>query len=343
MTSSAESDTFLAYGRADGAISLHDKETEQLIGGPLAAHDTRVTALAFRRDGKRLASADSQGTILLWPVGIQAWQERACDIAGRVLTPDEAKLYLGVAHYRSACPLQPREGEVPAPTIPAQDSPDMVKVDAGWFLMGCNENADEDCMAGEDTGRVFVDTFYIDRTEVTVAQYRACVEAGACTDPGIIDREACNWQRPDSADHPINCVNWFQASKYCHWKDKRLPLEAEWEKAARGEDGRKFPWGNNEFSATSEKWANVADLVGTDYKDGFKMTAPVGTFPRGASPDEALDMAGNVYEWVSDRIAGGRGMRGGSFKQEWYFARTSYRRKLGEKAQHDDVGFRCAR
>jgi serine/threonine-protein kinase len=203
----------------------------------------------------------------------------------------------------------------------------MVKVPAGEFWMGCNEKVDQECDADEKPGRsVSVDAFSIDRTEVTVAQYRDCVEAGRCTDPATTG--SCNWGQAGRDDHPVNCVDWSKAKAYCEWAGKRLPTEAEWEKAARGTDGRKYPWGND-WSASK---ANVGD-------DGTK---PVGSYPSGASPYGAVDMAGNVWEWVSDKVGDGRGLRGGSWNNNARLARASNRFSYDPDTRSNYVGFRCA-
>jgi sulfatase modifying factor 1 len=148
---------------------------------------------------------------------------------------------------------------------------------------------------------VNVDAFYIDQFEVTNDQYRACFEAGECTSP----MNSYFFTRSQYGDHPINAVSWLQASQYCAWAGKRLPTEAEWEKAARGPDGRLFPWGDDfEPSranlcdeACIEQWADPNTF------DGFEVTAPVGSFPEGVSPYGLYDMAGNVSEWVADWYA----------------------------------------
>jgi formylglycine-generating enzyme required for sulfatase activity len=193
---------------------------------------------------------------------------------------------------------------------------------------------------------VYLDAFYIDRTEVTNAQYRACVEAGACSQP----HDTGWYNDPNRAEHPVVYVDWNQANAYCRWAGKRLPTEAEWEKAARGTDGRTYPWGNSDPDCNK---ANYGDCVGDK--------TAVGSYPAGASPYGALGMAGNVCEWVADWYDLGyysqsptrnppgpdsgeeRGLRGGS----WVFlpglCRNAVRGWAAPDDQHDVVGFRCAR
>jgi formylglycine-generating enzyme required for sulfatase activity len=135
---------------------------------------------------------------------------------------------------------------------------------------------------------VTLDAFCLGRTEVAVAQYGRCVRAGACPTPA--PSQDCNFDQPGRTDHPVNCVDWTMAQAYCRWAGGRLPTEAEWEHAARGRDGRLYPWGN---AAPSRQlcWDRSAG------------TCPVGTFPDGASPFGLLDMEGNVAEWVADCYA----------------------------------------
>jgi formylglycine-generating enzyme required for sulfatase activity len=348
----------VAAGHADGSIVLRDVETEREIGEPLVGHDNSVTALAFSRKGTTLASADSDGTILLWPVDLEAWKRRACRMAGRSLTDSERNRFLGDAAYEPACRSPRNTPETPAtiasdtdtiPTVPK----DMVLVPAGWFSMGCNADIDKECYSDEAWHRVYVETFAIDRTEVRVADYRQCVEdSAACDKPNT--GKFCNWGEEKRDEHPVNCVDWFQAKKYCEWKGRRLPREAEWEKAARGPKGNKYPWGNDDFGADSKLWANIADetakrelgsRIQSDdkgYDDKFPTTAPVGSFLEGASPYGALNMSGNVWEWVWDKIPGGRGLRGGSWDINARDARASYRLSYAPDARSSSVGFRCA-
>jgi formylglycine-generating enzyme required for sulfatase activity len=180
----------------------------------------------------------------------------------------------------------------------------MVHVPAGTFTMG---GLDDD---QRPPHRVTLSAFCIDRTEVTVKSYAACVAAKTCVAPHVEVSPFCN--RDDRPDHPINCIDWSQAVAYCTWTGARLPTEAEWEGAARGTDGRLYPWGNEDPSAKrvnacgrecvafgkrvlKREWPAMYDG-----DDGWETTAPVGSFPAGASPFGALDMAGNVWEWTAD-------------------------------------------
>lgn len=177
-----------------------------------------------------------------------------------------------------------------------KDDAVMVYVPAGEFLMGSTDEdigavLDEcsDCERSwfsdeQPQHTVYLDAFWIDRTEVTNAQYRKCVEAEACKESGCWDESDVN-----APDQPVVCVVWDDAQDYAAWVGGRLPTEAEWEKAARGTDGRLYPWGN------SPPDCHKANYVGCAGK-----ALPVGSHPEGASPYGVLDMAGNVFEWVAD-------------------------------------------
>jgi formylglycine-generating enzyme required for sulfatase activity len=178
------------------------------------------------------------------------------------------------------------------PSSDARPGAAMVDVPQGPFWMGCNEALDADCSGNEyPYHEVTLSAYRIDVTEVAVVAYADCVDAGACSEPD--SGAACNWSAVGRGDHPINCVDWQQAADYCAWAGKRLPTEAEWEKAARGTDGRKYPWGSD---APTCSLANFYYGVG-GCADG---TVPVGSSPAGASPYAALNLAGNVGEWVAD-------------------------------------------
>jgi len=191
---------------------------------------------------------------------------------------------------------------VAASTVPAASSPascaascdvplvaaaaTMVKIPAGSFASGCKDAADTDCYGDESSVLTYVSEFFIDRTEVTQSAYKQCIDAGACTAPATTTTYFNPTTMPQ---HPVADVTWYQAAQYCKWAGKRLPTEAEWEKAARGRDGRKYPWGTLAPDCTL---AN-ANNCNTKFQ-------AVGSHPTGASPYGVLDMAGNVAEWVRD-------------------------------------------
>jgi formylglycine-generating enzyme required for sulfatase activity len=142
--------------------------------------------------------------------------------------------------------------------------------------------------------------FGIMRTEVTNAQYRACVEAGVCTVPSTYD-ERCHYGDGSYAEHPVVCVEREQARDYASWVGGALPIERQWLRACQGDDGRTYPWGEATPDATLANFdGNVND------------TTPVGSYPAGASPHGELDMAGNVWEWVDD---GNYAVLGGAFSR----------------------------
>ncbi len=180
------------------------------------------------------------------------------------------------------------------------DAAPMVFVPAGDFEMGaaaqtgldiCQQYRD-DCLLEDfaDEGpahTVSLDAYWIYQLEVSNALYKVCVEAGACSSPALTEF----YNLEAYADHSVVYVTWYDAESYCQWAGGRLPSEAEWEKAARGTDGRTYPWGEQEADCT------LANFRGCTFEG---ITAPVGSTPAGASPYGALDMAGNVLEWVED-------------------------------------------
>jgi formylglycine-generating enzyme required for sulfatase activity len=160
-----------------------------------------------------------------------------------------------------------------------------VFVPEGDFTMG---STIDDTQADEDEKpphQVFLTSFWIDRTEVTNAMYLHCISKKVCTPPA----QSTFYTKPGYANHPVIGISWVQAQEYCEWVERRLPTEAEWEKAARGIDGRIYPWGD---IAPTVELAN--------FNHHFNETVPVGMYEQGASPYGALDMAGNAWEWVAD-------------------------------------------
>ncbi len=248
----------------------------------------------------------------------------------------------------------------------AVDGVEMMLVPAGEFLMG---STDADAKAGSDENPqhpVHLDAFWIDRTEVTNARFVQLLNklgghTGACGGKNCVETQAEDRYshileqdgrysvESDFEEHPATQVSWYGAQAYCTWAGARLPTEAEWEKAARGVDGRIFPWGNE-----------APDCDKAQYGDCGGSTVPAGTRQAGASPYGVLDMAGNVWEWVSDwydpayydaspdRNPQGpdsgvrRVFRGGSWGYLPAFLRAADRARNRPAYAGFNVGFRCA-
>jgi eukaryotic-like serine/threonine-protein kinase len=225
----------------------------------------------------------------------------------------------------------------------------LVYVPEGEFLMGSSD-ADVDANPDEKPRhKVYIDAFWIDRTEITWGMYEKCVTAKQCTPPGDILGD----DNIGDDTFPVKNVNWDQAAAYCTWARRHLLTEAEWEKAARGTDGRIYPWGNQ---APNDELGNIIAHEG--------YTTAVGIFPAGASPYGALDMAGNVWEWVQDWYGEtyytdspyrnptgptsgiGRVMRGGIHSPVWRTgnvpsARAAFRDWNLPNKNVDSYGIRC--
>jgi sulfatase modifying factor 1 len=181
---------------------------------------------------------------------------------------------------------------LPQPPAPASQpvrgcATNQIAIPGGTFWMGSEDGDSNE----KPVHKVTLSPYCIDKTEVTVAAYRECVRAGECRPAST--SKFCTWGEAGHEQHPLNCVDWNQAKAYCEWMGGRLPTEAQWEFAARGNDGRKYPWGNENPSPSRLNMGGK--------QDGWEATAPVGSYPLGASPFGVLDMAGNVWEWTADR------------------------------------------
>jgi formylglycine-generating enzyme required for sulfatase activity/WD40 repeat protein len=251
-----------------------------------------------------------------------------------------------------------------------------VYVPAGDFLRGSTD-ADSQALDDEKPQKtITLDAFWIDKTEVTNAMFAAFlneeanqIEAGGPwldveIENGFIEETDGHWAPRDGfSNFPVVYVTWYGARAYCQWAGGRLPTEAEWEKAARGVDGRIYPWGGDDENGNYLNFADVnisvVDWGDKEHDDGYAGLAPVGAYPDGVGPYGALDMAGNVWEWISDWYGENyydqkldiipqgpddgelKGVRGGSWYDKAEFARSAYRAGFRPTAATDQVGFRC--
>jgi len=244
-----------------------------------------------------------------------------------------------------------------------------VYVPSGEFIMGSD---DIEAIISTEGGRaypeipvnrVYLDGYWIDKYEVSNGQYALCVDEGVCKPPYLSSSETRPkyYGNPEYSNYPVIWVNWDMARAYCEWTGRRLPTEAEWEKAARGTDGRKYPWGNEPLSGERANFCDVncpRTIANPIYNDGYADTSPVGNYPAGASPYGAMDMSGNVWEWVGTLIkpypydskdgredleaSGERVWRGGPWSNGYWWMRSSVRYRSKPYYWNVNLGFRCA-
>jgi formylglycine-generating enzyme required for sulfatase activity len=276
-------------------------------------------------------------------------------------------------------------GVAPLPVVSCPEG--MMKIPGGKFFMGTDDPNDEE--HERPAHQVTLSPYCMDTTEVTVAAYKACSDRGECKRApreneweGItafshkLYDPLCNIREPKArANQPINCLDWELADAFCKAVGKRLPTEAEWEFATRGSDGRRYPWGDdpptngghlNACGTECLAWAKAHPDPDNPlramylFDDGFATTAPVGSFPKGASPFGLQDVVGNVWEWVSDWYAPytpepstnpkgaetgtERVLRGGAWNgSDPAWVRPTYRFKSSPKLRSYGIGVRCAK
>lgn len=238
--------------------------------------------------------------------------------------------------------------ESSAPEFTGKDGAPMVLVPAGEFSMGSPDGASDE----RPVHQVQLDAYYIDKFEVTTGRYAQFLK-------GVKRKPPDKWNEVNFTfdwARPVVGVDWSDAEAYCRWAGKRLPTEAEWEKAARGTDGRKYPWGMDEPSD---------DLANYDWDSrrtwrGYTTLTPVGSYDTGKSPYFMYDAGGNAWEWVADWYSpntyqnrldrnpkgpptgGTRVTRGGSWADKAYSIRATNRRGVQPSERYRDLGFRCA-
>jgi formylglycine-generating enzyme required for sulfatase activity len=324
---------------------------------------TKLAFTSAREGGREIYLIDADGSNLLRLTsnqvldGIPAWRP---DGASAATTAPPASAALGHNWTRPA------------------DGMTMVYVPGGEFRMGSDDEevdtAMELCEAYYATScqrewfeveqpahSVGLDAFWLDRTEVTNDQYHRCVGTGYCSPPQQSDSDTRDAYYGNIAydDYPVVHVTWSQANAYCRWTGGRLPTEAEWEYAARGSEGRRYPWGIeydgtrlNSCDANCEyEWAE------TNVDDGHADTAPVGSYPEGASWCGVLDMAGNVWEWMADWFGPypidrqsnptgpssgmDRALRGDAADGTRAVSRAAARHGMNPQRAYEYTGFRC--
>lgn len=257
----------------------------------------------------------------------------------------------------------PRPTDLPTPTPPpiiTDLGNRMLFVPAGLSVMGDDEGERDE----QPARRIELDAFFIDETEVTVAQYAECVDAGECRRPLTIAENY--YGAPNFDDYPVIFVNWYSAEAFCKWRGARLPSEAEWEKAASFDPATNskfvYPWGDV-FDGTKLNFCDV-NCISADrdvnYDDGYRFAAPVGSYSNGRSPIGAYDMAGNVMEWVSDWYDFSfyrkgvetnplgptegefKSFRGGSWLSTAEEVQSVARANFDPLVNQSNLGFRCA-
>jgi formylglycine-generating enzyme required for sulfatase activity len=274
-----------------------------------------------------------------------------------------------VPAFREGDDLEPGPVTAPGPAVDPEgdrqvggDGMVLVFVPDGPFLMGSRDDDPQSSLAERPQREIHLDGYWIDQTEVTNAMYAVFLN-----DMGNQREAGVRWLTPSKARvhrpllgawrispgferHPVSGVTWFGARAYCEWSGRRLPTEAEWEKAARGTDGRTYPWGEGV----------LCDMAHVEPCVSARGTAPVGSYPSDASPYGALDMAGNVAEWVADWYlddiyaempdrnprnevgSAVKVVRGGSWSDDARAARAAARGSAVVGATSTAVGFRCA-
>lgn len=268
---------------------------------------------------------------------------------------------LVIAVFGAACGGSTASRPAPASgafaDTPSPCAPEMALIPAGRFALGAMKT------------EVTVGRYCLDVNEVTVADFKLCVDASACRAPDEYVAkhddwgQFCNWQRTDRRDHPVNCVDWSQATAYCAWAKQRLPTESEWEWAARsGDKGWNYPWGNDAPDGTQANACGVECAKAFNQKmtetvmplytanDGWEDTAPVGSFPKGDDRWGVHDLAGNVAEWTDGAfddvaIEVARVQRGGHWRLSdgrGADLMAAARERREPESRRGSAGFRCA-
>ena len=321
----------------------------------MSVASTRISLLG---GGKMKPKAGLEGAVI--PTAIIVVVLAACSPAPSGCEPPPQLPTLG-GGLLTAPPPNPSAGDA---FISAADGMTLVYVPGGTFLMGAKDGDPFSHPSERPAHEVQISPFWIDRTEITNATYAECVAAGACDPPaedGSYGR-ARYFTEASCADYPVVHVQWYDAENYCRWAGRRLLTEAEWELAARGTDGRLYPWGSEAPSGDQANFCDgncPAEDRDESVNDGYAGEAPSEAFPDGASPYGVLNMAGNVWEWVTDwsgvsyyaqsprvnptgpESGEAKVLRGGSWLNNAIVVLSSSRNAALPEVEGEAIGFRC--
>jgi formylglycine-generating enzyme required for sulfatase activity len=258
--------------------------------------------------------------------------------------------------------MPPTEAKLKDTWASPMDGMELAYIPHGQFLIGSLDSDPQSWLMEKPQHRVELSGYWMDKTEITNAMYAKCIQSGACPAKKmrIANTRESYFGDAKFDNYPVIYVTWEEAQTYCAWAGRKLPTEAQWEAAARGSDGRLYPWGN---AAPTCNVVNYAISVPTDFSKSNYCTGDttaVGKYPKGASPFAVLDMAGNVWEWVADwespnylvephldptgfSTGENRVIRGGSYFNDAKYIRAAMRSSHEPTDATNYIGFRCAR
>jgi serine/threonine-protein kinase len=358
-----------ALARPSGRPLPETDELRRTPDAPLPAPLARPPVRRSRRQIETKTLLGLVGAILIFVVMIAAFailnfekDEPPPTEAEATATVESAVIAALTQIAPTPTPL-PRPTDLPTPTpepIITEAGNRMLFVPAGISVMGDDEGERDE----RPSRRIELDAYFIDETEVTVAQYAACVEAGACRQP--VSSAENYFGDPNFDDYPVIFVNWHDAQTFCEWREARLPSEAEWEKAASfdpvGNTKLRYPWGDA-FDGNALNFCDVnctSNDRDSNFDDGYRFSAPVGSYGNGRSPIGAYDMAGNVMEWTGDWYAFRyyrdgpdtnpmgppegefKAFRGGSWLSSADEVESAARGSFDPLVAQSNLGFRCA-
>ncbi|MFH0801630.1 MAG: SUMF1/EgtB/PvdO family nonheme iron enzyme [bacterium] len=269
----------------DNPLSAEDENLRQYAEGRISALDEKIAEAERlaeeKRQAKEARNAEAER---------KAEDRRQAEEERQVEAARKAAAKKAASSSAASRPQQVAMGTMPSVITNAKDGSELIMIPAGEFIMGSNDYEDE-----KPPHRVYLSAYYIGKYEVTNEQFAKFINATGYNARGSWK----NYYNSGTADHPVVCVSWNDAQAYCKWASLRLPTEAEWEKAARGTDGRKYPWGD-EWDEGRCNWFQGPQLPGIVSIYQGRGPLSVGSFSSGSSPYGCLDMAGNVWEWCAD-------------------------------------------